>query len=82
MTDSGKYWFPAKRYGWGWGPPTSWHGWLVVICWCIAFFVGAVRFRPRHFTLFWFGAAMVILLLAICYLKGEPPKWRWGDAKK
>jgi hypothetical protein len=19
------YWFPAKRYGWGWGFPTAWH---------------------------------------------------------
>ena len=25
-----KYWFPAKRYGWGWGLPGTWQGWLVV----------------------------------------------------
>lgn len=23
------YWFPAKRYGWGWGFPIAWQGWLV-----------------------------------------------------
>ena len=20
-----RYWFPAKRYGWGWGAPRTWH---------------------------------------------------------
>ena len=24
------YWFPAKRYGWGWGIPNRWQGWLVL----------------------------------------------------
>ena len=24
-----KYWFPAKRYGYGWGLPGTWQGWLV-----------------------------------------------------
>lgn len=21
------------------------------------------------------------LLLGVCYLKGEPPRWRWGDKR-
>jgi hypothetical protein len=25
-----KYWFPAKRYGWGWGFPVTWQGWLAL----------------------------------------------------
>lgn len=35
------YWFPANRYGWGWG--------------------------------------MSAALVAVCRLKGEPPRWRRGD---
>lgn len=27
MSDA--YWLPAKRRGWGWGPPTAWQGKLV-----------------------------------------------------
>ena len=23
----------------------------------------------------------VLIFIAICWLKGEPPKWRWGDKK-
>jgi hypothetical protein len=22
--------------------------------------------------------AMIVLLTAVCWLKGEPPRWRWG----
>jgi hypothetical protein len=25
------YWFPAKSYGWGWGPPTCWQRWAVLV---------------------------------------------------
>jgi hypothetical protein len=25
---------------------------------------------------------MVALLLAICFAKGEPPRWRWGESDK
>ena len=30
MQRNDKYWFPAKRYGWGWGPPNNWQGWVVL----------------------------------------------------
>ncbi len=30
MSVEKKYWFPAKRYGWGWGIPNVWQGWLVL----------------------------------------------------
>ena len=29
MPDKKEYWFAAKTYGWGWGLPTVWQGWLV-----------------------------------------------------
>jgi hypothetical protein len=75
-----EYWFPAKRYGWGWGPPITWQGWTVFVSWLIVFFSGVGYFIARHSALHVvFAAAMVILLLAICYWKGEPPKWRWGS---
>ena len=39
MTDkSPPYWFPAKSYGFGWGLPITWQGWLV--------FLGAWRCLP------------------------------------
>ena len=31
MKDRDQYWFPAKRRGWGWGPPTVWQGWAVLV---------------------------------------------------
>ena len=73
------FWFPAKSHGWGWGPPIAWQGWVVLIGWVAVVVVGAALLAGRH----WLGYAifmvtMVSLLLAICYAKGEPPRWRWG----
>ena len=79
MNDDRQYWFPAKRYGWGWGPPTKWQGWVVLIVWFLALFGGIYELgqgHPMKRTAFIGG--MLVILLLICYLKGETPKWRWG----
>jgi hypothetical protein len=79
MPNSTPYWFPAKRYGWGWAAPATWQGWVVLIVWLVATVGGGIYIHARYPT--WFGAyniAMVALLLLILYAKGEPPRWRWG----
>ena len=80
MKDEPKYWFPAKRFGWGWGLPCAWQGWLVFVGFFALLALGAVLFPPSQGVpafLTWTGV-LTALLLAICWLKGEPPKWRWG----
>jgi hypothetical protein len=76
-----KYWFPAKRYGWGWGPPRTWQGWLVLLGFFALLAAGAVVFLPKAQTGYFlvYTAVLVAGLIAICYATGEPPKWRWGD---
>ena len=75
-----KYWFPAKRYGWGWGPPRTWQGWLVLVAFFALLAVGAIVFLPQQETggFLAYTAVLVALLIAICYVTGEPPRWRWG----
>jgi hypothetical protein len=43
-----RYWFPAKRYGWGWGPPQTWQGWAVVIVWFAAIAAATPLLMPGH----------------------------------
>jgi hypothetical protein len=77
-----RYWFPAKRFGWGWGFPSSWQGRLVLGVWLVAVLVGARLIIPQSPAKFAaFVAGMAALLTLICYLTGEPPKRRWGDKK-
>ena len=74
------YWFPAKRYGWGWGPPATWQGWAVLAAFIILIIVG-VFIVPPHRSPAKFVAYVVILsavLTGVCWWKGEPPRWRWG----
>jgi hypothetical protein len=78
--DPKKFWFPAKRYGWGWGLPCSWPGWVVFAVWLLLICAGAVLLAPNHVGLFVvFAGVLAIALLIICFFKGEKPRWRWGD---
>ena len=76
-----RYWFPAKRYGWGWGLPLTWQGWVVMILWTLIVIAVAPFAGPNKHPLLFavFLAVMLAVLVAICYAKGEPPRWRWGD---
>jgi hypothetical protein len=79
MPPDRKFWFPAKHYGWGWGLPVSWQGWLVLAIFLGLLLGGAPIFvpkRPEAYFLYVF--VLSVLLTAVAWLKGEPPRWRWG----
>jgi hypothetical protein len=78
-----RYWFHAKSYGWGWALPSAWQGWVALITYLVLIPV-AVRFFPPERGMAAFLAAVFGLsavLIAICWWKGEPPRWRWGEKK-
>ena len=78
------YWFPAKRYGWGWGPPTAWQGWVVIVAWSAALFEGLFILRHERYHLasrVVFVLMMSVALTLVCYWKGEPTKWRSGGPR-
>ncbi len=75
-------WFPAKKYGLGWGFPVTWQGWLFFVGWLGVFIAGIsyARNNISSYLVFWsFVICMVVILFAVCFLKGEKPKWRWGE---
>jgi hypothetical protein len=47
-TTEPKYWFPAKRYGWGWGVPGAWQGRAFLVLWLSAFVIGTGYLIPRN----------------------------------
>ncbi len=75
-------WFPAKSYGWGWGLPRTWQGWVVMIVWFAVVMVGNILMLGRWPTsvvpFLIFTTVMAVLLIAICWIKGDKPRWRWG----
>jgi hypothetical protein len=73
-----KVWFPAKRYGWGWGPPTCWQGWVVFAVWAALLCGGALLLMPNTALFVLYAAILAIALIIVCLLKGEKPRWRWG----
>lgn len=78
------YWFPAKRYGWGWGPPSKWQGWLAMFVFIGLILTGVYRFPPNEnmpafLAVVIFGA---LGFIAVCWWKGEPPRWRSGKDRE
>lgn len=76
------YWFKRKLYGWGW-VPVRWQGWAVIAA-AIAYIVWVARDYAQQaasgdVTGFVVKIAVAVaVLLALCYWKGEEPKWQWG----
>ncbi len=74
-----RIWFPAKKYGWGWGPPCAWQGWVVMGVWFVLLTVGGIFLAPLSTGLFVAYAVLLgIVLITVCWIKGEKPRWRWG----
>ena len=80
MVAERKYWFPSERYGWGWGLPTAWQGWAVLAIFMGLLIAGSIVLLPSQGPALFSAYAVLLgaLLIAVCWLKGEPPRWRWG----
>jgi hypothetical protein len=84
MRDDQEVWFPAKRYGWGWGLPVKWQGWAALLLYVGIVILASLRFPP-HRELPIFLAVVLLATLAfglLCWWKGERPQWRWGGREE
>ena len=68
----------AKRYGWGWGPPSSWQGWVVFVTYFVLIGVTTLLLRPDENLPYFLAIVtfLTVLLMVICWIKGESPRWR------
>jgi hypothetical protein len=83
-----RLWFHARSYGWGWTPATI-EGWLVVAAFVAATLIntGVLVYRTRAgshsrsaMLAFLLAQAVCVgLVIAICWMTGERPRWRWGN---
>ena len=81
MSDEPSFWFPVKRYGWGWGLPVRWQGWVVFVAYLVLLYVGIYYFKPQRDVLGMslYISLLTVALIAIVAIKGERPVgWRWG----
>lgn len=80
-----KLWFKRKTYGFGWTPVT-WEGWLVILIYIAVIFMYEYYIHsvePDGNFLVGVVFPVIIftsILIAICYKKGEKPKWQWGES--
>ena len=83
------YWFKAKLFGWGW-TPAKWQGWVAIILYILTLLLIVLSLGngegSEKLENSWPHLLAVIILtvimLAICYKKGEKPSWNWGFPKE
>ncbi len=82
------YWFKRRPYGYGW-TPVKWQGWLTILVFLALIIGNAYRMdivqTKAGDILLPFVLQTIFLtamLIAICYKKGESPKWQWNGLKK
>ena len=76
MTDKNQdYWFYVKGFGWGWGLPSKWQGWLVYATYIALLFGGRYLFATPRYRLA-FTIAITLALVGVVAWKGEKPL-RW-----
>jgi len=81
------YWFKRKLYGWGW-TPVKWQGWVVIVLYVLAIVLFSLTIddnsptREVAFTFILPVVFLTVLLIRICYKKGEKPRWQWGLDRK
>ncbi len=80
-----KLWFRRKRYGYGWTPSTI-EGWLVIGIYAVLMIIvvahAAQTVQSGEHTLIQLILPVIILtaiMLVITYIKGEKPRWQWGN---
>ncbi len=88
VMESKKFWFKNKRYGYGWVPAT-WQGWSSMLVYVFLLVLIFIRIDTGSHsgsdTLISFAIPFIILstlFIALCYWKGEKPKWQWGKDRK
>jgi hypothetical protein len=83
MSDEREIWFPAKRYGWGWSLPCAWQGWAVLAAYLLMLGIGVLSIDPGRQQELFFSwiIGWSVLLLGVCWVKGERPRWRWGGRR-
>lgn len=79
-----EYWFAAKQYGWGWGLPLTWQGWVVLVGYLALVLAGIPLLHASrgNFAYLGYVSVLTVAFIAICWRKGEPPRWRWGRRDK
>jgi len=81
LSDNRKYWFRAKRSGWGWGLPSSWQGWIVLVGYMLLVFSGITIIDTKVTMAGNLGnlagylvytALLSVIFIFICWRTGEP----------
>ena len=72
-----KVWFLAKWFGFVWGLPASWKGWVVLVLYLVLVLATAL-FAPAETRLPVFFILTGMFIIVVVFTGERPVRWRWG----
>jgi hypothetical protein len=74
MNGRSEWWFPKKKYGFGWGLPTRWQGWAALAAFLVSIGIGLPLAGEKWGSTgrLVAGIGFSIALIVTCLIKGEP----------
>lgn len=73
-------WFNKKRYGYGWGIPNSWQGWVTLLIY-IALTMVTTAILPPNTGLLFVGFYTLVLIIVVVKTSGKP-SWNWDEKEE
>ncbi|PID78006.1 MAG: hypothetical protein CSB21_02640 [Deltaproteobacteria bacterium] len=67
------FWFPKKKYGFGWGLPNTWQGWIILLIYFFLLIVGIPLLNSFAGVVIYlvYFAILTVIFIFIVWKKGE-----------
>ena len=74
-----KRWFGKKRFGWGWGLPERWQGWVTLILYIVAIWLLDYIKASRFLFIILFFIVSTIFFTTVWLTSGKPEWGTWWN---
>lgn len=72
-----KFWFHVKSYGFGWGMPARWQGWVSILVY-LGLLLAAVCFATPTARWIYVAVLTTLFIILVAFTGERPARWRWG----
>ena len=73
-----KFWFHAKTFGFGWGMPARWQGWVSIVVY-LALVSAALILAPPVARWIYVIVLSVLFIVLVAFTGERPARWRRGE---
>ena len=74
-----KPWFGRRKFGWGWGLPQTWQGWVTLVLYFASIFLFKAITSNHAVFITLIIIATIVLTVVVWITSGKPRLGTWWD---